>query len=79
MSGMKVLIFIVSILIAFILSAFAYFIFTVILAMYAKYTNPYPEHGLMPLGALVYAAFPTIPISIFLLVKIYKLLVMRNE
>jgi len=76
---MRVILFIISILIALILSAIVYIIFVVAFAMYAKYTNPHPEHGVMPLGALIYAAFPTIPISIFLLVKIYKWLVKRYE
>jgi uncharacterized BrkB/YihY/UPF0761 family membrane protein len=79
MKTMKIMLFIISILITSALSLAVYFIFIVILSMYAKYTNPHPEHGVMPLGALVYAVIPTIPISIFLLLKIYKWLLKKYE
>ena len=41
-------------------------------SIYGKYTNPHLEHGYMPLGAAIYTIYPTIPISLFILYKIYK-------
>lgn len=47
--------------------------------MYVKYTNHHPENGYMPLGAAIYAVYPTIPISLFILYKIYKLLLTKYK
>lgn len=41
--------------------------------MYVKYTNHHPENGYMLLEKTIYAVFPTILISLFILYKIFKM------
>ncbi len=72
----KIILFFLAIIISLIFSVCVFFVIYVLVMIYSNFIDPKPEeHPTMPLGAAVFAFITTIPISLFILYKMYVLLV----
>jgi len=73
----KVFLFIIALFLTILTGLMIYFALVILFAIYEYYTKANPESGTMPAGALIYALFPTIILSIFILIKFYKKLIKK--